>query len=296
MRSRSSRRALQGVPVLKVEIGIDPPQTPVLRTCLVVGDTRSGKTLLTGGTFPRPYWIGSEREDGHETLRWMDRSLWYERDRPPLVRAVSTIADVDWCLTKEAIPLVERGIVRTIVLELSFYSDDVIRNSDGDTRAKYGALEQHITLLDTRLKKIPGAIVAYNALPDRRIPDVTLPLVAGRAVGPRLPASVSVYAYLRTETDASGRLDRILHLAPYGTVACGHRFGGRLPSFLRNPTYRLMEEVIAGRLAVDVAGNVILPTPLVLAPLGGSTPGNGAPITLAPLSAAPVLAPSDAKP
>ncbi|MDP3768457.1 MAG: hypothetical protein Q8S13_10620 [Dehalococcoidia bacterium] len=267
----------------KIDIGIDPPQTPSVRTFLVVGETRSGKTTLVA-TFPAVYWIGSAREDGAEAIRWMDRSLWYERNRPPIARAVSTIAEVNAYLN-EAVALVERRQVRTIALELSFYSDDVIRNSEGDTRAKYGTLEQHITLLDMRLKQIPGALIAYNALPDRRNPEVTLPLVAGRAVGPRLPASVSVYAYLRTE-EVGGRTERVLHFAPHGTVACGHRFGDRLPPILRNPTYRIIEDVIAGRLAVDTAGNAVLPqapAPLVLAPLGGSMP---APLILTPLAGA----------
>ena len=272
-----------------IEIGIDPPGTPIVRSFLVVGETGAGKTVLVA-SFPRVYWIGSEREDGAEAIKYMDRALWYERDRPPIARAVKTIADVDACL-KEAVMLVEKGVVRTIALELSCYSDDVVRSSEGDARSKYGTLEQHMTVLDSRLKAIPSTIVAYNALPDRRNPEVTLPLIAGRALGPRLPAVVSAYVYLRTES-VGERLDRVLHLAPYGTVTCRHRYGSRLPAVLRNPTYRIIEDVIAGRLVVDSVGNAIplgapvLPPP---PPLDGGGNGAGVGAVLGTLPAIDVL-------
>jgi hypothetical protein len=237
---------------------------PLIKSAIICGASRSGKTTFCA-TFPRVAWIGSLREGGFESIRFMDKTLLYERDHPPIVYAVNGIPDVNQAFGEIA-RMITTGEVRTVVFELSFYSDDVIQSLTGpDERngwAKYQTLEQHIKIMDGKLKQLPTVRVIYNALEapgEAKAPGTMM--LAGKALGRKMPAAMDLYAYLRVE-ETNGKIERVLHLAPYGNFTCGHRYGAALPDYIRNPTFRKLEDVLSGRGTVDKDGNVVIAPPM----------------------------------
>ena len=283
---------------------INMTQNPaaLIRSSLTFGFSRAGKTVFNA-TWPRPAWIGSAREDGYESLRYMDRSLLYDPHVIPDVYTVSSIAEIRGHLDRDILPKVRTGAIRSIILEISTYRDDVVvstkRLMKGDANSKengwaiYGTLEEHVMLLDAELKKYPHLHVAYNALatpPTDKVPGGIV--IAGRKLPEKLPPMCQLVGYLRQE-EFQGKVDRVLHLSAYGGWSPGHRFGALLPNFVRNPTYRGLEQLLRGEKIVDGAGNIIdrpppqVQVPVTLPPLGGSPPiappPQGAPAGLPPL-------------
>ena len=244
-----------------------PPQT-LLRTSFVYGAYGAGKTDFCS-TYPKVAWIGSNREGGAETMRWMDRSRWYEPNVAPDVYAVENMAQMLTHLNKDIMPKVQEGRIKTIVLELSFYTDDLIRSAPEGAMGWtiYGDLEKHIIGKDEQWKRIPGLRIVYNAFanpePDDKKPAG--PLMAGKALARKLPAICDMIGYLRTEEVSGGQIDRILHLQPYSNFPARHRYGTRLPPFVRNPTYRMLEDLINGRAVADASG-VVSPKALPAVP------------------------------
>jgi hypothetical protein len=248
-----------------------PPET-LFRTSFIYGAYGAGKTDFCA-TFPRVAWFGSAREGGAETIRWMDKSRWYEPNTPPEVYAVSNPAEFMQHLNVDVMPRVQKGAIKTIVLELSFYSDDMIRSmpKEADSWTKYGDLEKHIINMDEKWKRIPGLRIVYNALaevqPDDKKPAG--PLMAGKALSKKLPAICDAIGYLRTETGADG-VDRFLHFQAYGNFPARHRYGAKLPPFIKNPTYRQIEALLNNRAKCDENGIVTIETQrAALPPLKG---------------------------
>ncbi len=244
------------------KIDVDDASIDFLRSSIVYGVSRAGKTVLDA-TFPRPAIIASEREGGVMSVKTMDRALWYEPSVKPLIYTVSEIKETA-AYIKEIAALAKKGQVKTLVLELSFYSDDIIRAltapEEKNGWAKYKTLDDHINWLDT-LSKTLGIRIAYNALAadpgDLASKSPGGLQLAGKAIARKLPASTDLTGYLTTEDRGNGVVDRLLHLVPYGMFPAGHRYGGRLPSIVRNPTYRKLEDLFAGRAAVEYDGSVV---------------------------------------
>lgn len=258
-----------------------PADSNFLPSSMTFGVSRVGKTAFNA-SFPRPAFFCSEREGGFKTIQTMDRSLWYEANMPPLIYGISSM--------KEFLPYfnevrqhIQTGRVKTIVLELSFYSDDVIRSSPKSNNgwAPYKLLEDHIIWLDAQVKQIAKTKpvrLAYNALaapPDKA--DKGGIIIAGKALAGKLPAATDFLAYLTTE-ERNKKIERTLHLQPYGVYPAGHRYGPRLPAFVREPTFRKLEDLVAGRAKIDADGNVFY--------------GDG-PVTLPPLLSESDLPPLD---
>lgn len=234
-------------------------------TSMIYGATRAGKTHFCA-TFPKVAWFGSEREGGYVTMATMDPSALYEAHVPPQVYTVNTPAELMTHLNKEVMPQVLAGQIKTIVLELSVYSDDMIRaRADEATWAKYADLEKHITFLDAQWKKVKGLRVCYNALAlaEDDATKVSGPLMAGKALPRKFPALQMFLGYMRQETRADV-VDRVLHLNTHGNFAAGHRYGARLPRIVRNPTFRKLEALYHGRATVDADGNVNMVQPPAL--------------------------------
>jgi hypothetical protein len=241
------------------------------RTTFLYGAYRSGKTHLAA-TWPKPAILGSNREGGLLTVSHMDRQKWYEPGVAPLLFAVESPAEMLAHLNNDILPLAAKGTVKTVVIELSFYSDDLIRNavaSGDNTWQKYADLESHIIATDARLKKIPGLRVVYTALSatedDKKKPSSVL--MAGRALPRKMPALCDVVAYLHQE-DEGDRTDHLLRLTAYGNFPAGHRYGGKLPRMVRNATYRQLEALLAGKATADDNGNVTMAA-VSLPPLKG---------------------------
>ena len=232
-----------------------------MQTSFWYGVLRTGKTRFCC-TFPRVAWFGTEREGGYKTIKYMDRESFYEPDYPPQVYLIKQPAEFMEHLRKDVLPQVARGLVKTIVIELSVYSDEVIRaRADEQGWLKYQDLETHILHVDALLKRTPGVRVCYNSLAvsedDKAKPSGVL--IAGKALPRKLPALMDVVGYLRAEGTADGQtVDRFLHLAPFSNFPAGHRYGERMPPLVRNPTYRMLEALLAGNATCDKDGNVAM--------------------------------------
>lgn len=249
---------------------INPDAEVNFRTTFLYGAYRSGKTHLAA-TWPRPAILGSNREGGLLTVAHMNPAAWYEPGVTPQLYAVENPSEMIKHLNVDILPQVTLGKIQTIVIELSFYSDDLIRNATtgGDnTWQKYADLESHVIAQDARLKKVPGLRVVYTALAaaedDKKKPSSVL--MAGRALPRKMPALCDVVAYLHQE-DKDDRTDHLLRLTAYGNFPAGHRYGNKLPRLVRNPTFRLLEAVLKGAATVDGDGNVTFPTSPALAAL-----------------------------
>jgi hypothetical protein len=239
----------------------DPAEIP-FKTNMIIGGSRAGKTHYCA-TYPRVAWIGATRERGWTTMQNMRRSDFYEPDRPPAIFHVASIAELRPYLDQHVLPRIARGEFRTLVLELSYYSEDVVKSlpvSEGNSWARYATLDEHVQWLDQLFKKMPQVRLVYNALTmDATDKGPAGPLIAGKAVAKKLPAATEFYAYLRAETTGTGAAvttERVLHLTPHGPFQVGHRYGDRLPPLIRNPTFRKLEDLYHGRASIDAHGNV----------------------------------------
>ena len=250
----------------KIDADEAPNDDNVLMTSMTYGVSRVGKTTLAS-TFPAPAIFASMREGGYRSVQTMDRAMWYDPKVKPLIFAVSNMKEAMGYF-KEVEVLIRSGRVKTIVLELSFYSDDVIKTTiTKDSWAKYRILDDHIMWIDAAAKKL-GVRIAYNALAADASGDAAAKSpagiqVAGKSLARKLPAATDLTAYLRTEDKGNNQIDRILHLLPYGSYPAGHRYGARLPTIVRNPTYRKLEDLILGRAHADDLGNVLPGPPAV---------------------------------
>lgn len=235
-----------------------------MKSSLIYGVSRAGKTVI-GATFPRPVIFTSAREGGYVSVQTMDRSMWYEPDQEPIIFAVSDLKETVPHFN-EVVQLAKKGRVKTVVVELSFYSEDVVqaigKRTDGskDGWAKYRLLDEHIQWIDKATKGL-GLRIAYNTLAvppgdvEKKSPAGIM--VAGRAIAAKLPAGTEFTAYLRTEDKGNNQIDRLMHLVAYGPYPAGHRYGNKLPNLVRNPTYRILEDLFTGKAVADDDGRVL---------------------------------------
>jgi hypothetical protein len=267
---------------------IDLSRTPTtkLRTCFIAGAWGSGKTHLCA-TWPRPAVLCAGREGGYETIANMEPGDFYEPGRIPLVFAIASLQESVVHIHRDIWPRVQRGEIKTIVVEATFYSDDIVRGAPkSDNKwAPYANLLEHMIWLDNQCKRIPGLRLVYNAI-EREAdgPNASAGVqLAGRALGRKLPAMCDLVGLLCSEGDALGNVSRRLHLTPFGQFPARHRFGRKLPPVVCNPSFRALEMLIGGQATCDALGNVtgpgltpasvtlpsVLPT-LPLPPLGGA--------------------------
>lgn len=246
----------------------------LIKTSLIFGPSGAGKTALCA-SYPRVAILSSRREDGLETVRWMDPVMWYEPKVPPQTFPVENITDLMTRLHKEIIPKVMGGYIQTICIELTFYADDVMRTMPVDEKngwAKYANLEQHVVTVDELVKKVPGLRVVYNTLaqPEDNAKSTSGVLIPGKALAKKIPAMVSLTGYLHAEEGDAGT-ERVLELGAYGNYSPRHRYGNRLPRRVRwrGPAccFRDLEDLLKGKVKVDDAGCVVRePTPVVSLP------------------------------
>lgn len=226
---------------------------PEIKTALVAGPSGAGKTFLCA-SWPRPAWFGAFREGGYETLKYMPTSALYEPDRRPLAYAVKTWVELRKALNDEVWPLVARGEVRTLIVELSFIADDFIAaaklTSGANNWQPYMDLANAMTFLDTEAKG-KGVNVVYNAIDDGH-GGILMP---GTAVAKRQPAMCDLTGYLH----AVAYDRRILEMAPFEENSPRHRFCDRMPPKIVNPTYRKLVGLLAKALVADIDGNVMTP-------------------------------------
>jgi len=242
------------------EINLSQSSGTLLRTAIVYGSFGAGKTHFVA-TYPRVAILGSARETGWETVRYMKPATFYEPKRPPRFFAVSNIMEVDRDINRTILPAVRNGDIQTICVELSVYSEDVIRSLKPDAGANgwmpYRTLEEHITELDALTKQIPGLRIIYTALAaeakNEKHPAGLL--LAGRALEKRLPALLNLAGFMLAE-NIGGETIRTLYLRPYEGFPARHRYGDRLPDVIRNPTFRKLEGLLKGDLVADALGNV----------------------------------------
>jgi hypothetical protein len=230
----------------------------LLKTNLVFGPSGAGKTYFCA-SFPRVAMIGSRREEGLETVRWMEPEAFYDRNIRPRLYPVANITEMMLCLHKEIFPLVQRGEVQTICIELTFHADDAMRTMPVDEKngwAKYANLEQHVVNVDELVKKVPGLRVVYTtlALPEENAKGTSGVLIPGKALARKIPAMVSLTGYLHAEQGEEGT-ERILELTAYGNYSPRHRYGAKLPPRIRwrGPScgYRDLEDLLLGKATVN---------------------------------------------
>lgn len=258
-----------------------PIKTP-LRTSLIFGPSGAGKTTFCA-TYPQVAWIGSKREGGWESITYADRDQWYDPKVAPVVFAVDEIGDMMGHLYKDIKPGVERGVFRTVCIELTFHADDAMRAMPIDEKngwAKYANLENHVHNLDMLVKSMQGLRVVYNTLahPEDSTKGTGGVMIPGKALAKKIPALCDLTGYLHAE-DCDDHVDRVLELTAYGNYSARHRYGKKLPDRVRNPTYRKLEDLLSGKAKADSDGNVSyeepklvsLPNAKPLAPLGSKT-------------------------
>lgn len=246
------------------------------QSTLVYGASRSGKTHFCA-TFPQVAMLCSRREKGYVTVQYMDHAQWYDPKIAPQVYVVDEIGDLMGHLYKDIMPQFQAGKLKTVCIELTFHADDVLRSIDDEKNpwAKYANLETHVHNVDKLVKKIPGARVVYNtlALPDDAAKGTSGVLIPGKALAKKLPALCDLAGYMQAE-DCGDHVDRVLHLAAFGNFAPGHRYGTRLPAFIRNATYRDLDDLLHNRARVQEDGTVtreaakLVSLPAGLPPLG----------------------------
>ena len=249
------------------------------KTSLIYGPSGAGKTAFCA-SYPRVAMLSSRREGGLETVEYMDPSMWYDPRVKPLKFEVEDIGDMMRTLHQRVLPLVDKGVVRSICIELTFHADDAMRKMPVDDRngwAKYANLEQHIINLDELIKLKRGARLVYNTLnaPEDKAKETSGVLIPGRALARKIPAMVNPTGFLRPEEGADVT-ERILHLTAYGNYSPRHRYGNRLPRFVRwrapSCCFRDLEDLLFGRARTNEEGLVERVEPAVVMSLPSLPP------------------------
>lgn len=226
-----------------------------IRTALIYGPSGAGKTALCA-SWPRPAWLGSAREGGYTTLANLPDGLLYEPTIKPRAYAVSSMKELLGHFNSEILPAARRGEILSVIIELSFYGDDLVRElrplAGANGWMPFQTLVEHMIYLDSACKAVPGLRLVYNAI-DNGTDGILMP---GKAVEKSLPAMCDLTGYLRAE-QIDKATARTLYMAPFDAHSPRHRFGTKLPPKLRNPTYRLLQALLRGEATVDEHGVIV---------------------------------------
>lgn len=226
-------------------------------TVMGYGPSGSGKTHFLA-TFPRPYILADAVEGGWKTVKWMDRSLWYEPDVEPEVWPIKSPEDVVEHLKLLNIRVRNKpGDILTLGVDsLTFIADlyyarikkliegQAKENKSGKVN-KFEVWEQLAGYLRNIMEQahaIPGINVVWLALerePAESGQDGGISL-GGQMKG-KLPAAVDIWGYMRAVA-AGDDLKHEMHLRRFGAFPARHRFGTLLPPFIVEPTYRRLME------------------------------------------------------
>ncbi len=242
-----------------MKIDLDAATVP-LQTVMVYGAYRTGKTHLCA-TFPKVLWLGAPREGGYKTIAHMSRSAFPGGVRPDC-RGVVGFEELRAVIETEAPKLVAAKRIETICVELSVFSDDVIRHDESVGWEKYSNLIKIMIYLDEKIKKaqekVPHLRLVYNALMARVEDDKRPagPLMAGRGLAEKLPALCDAIIYTRADT-IDGKADYVQHHAQWGNYPAGNRYGAKLPPLTRNASFTDLVHLIEGRASVDSDGRIV---------------------------------------
>lgn len=233
------------------------------RTVLAYGDTRSGKTRWAASA-PRPLFLSDVTESGWTTIQYMDPTLFYEADRPPIVWGIESMTDMAQAYERVK-PLIARGDVKTVVIDsLTFYADLFLNglfNAQGakrDARAAYGDLGLHLRDLRVRWHGLPVNIIwlclAKHPNDDDKAGG---PLIPGQQAT-KFAAGCDNSLYFRSTAEHGGVRWEI-RTKKFGFYFAGGREEGLLPDPLPEPSFRSFEEHVVGSLPVSDAPTIITP-------------------------------------
>ena len=230
------------------------------KTSLIFGPSGAGKTAFCA-SYPRVAMISSRREGGLETVDYMDPVMFYDARVKPLKFEVDDIGSMMHVLYNRVLPLVDKGVVKTICIELTFHADDAMRKMPDSSNgwAKYANLEEHVVKLDELIKKKPGVRLVYNTLnaPEDKAKETSGVLIPGKALARKIPAMVNLTGFVRPE-EGDEVTERVLHLTAYGNYSPRHRYGSRLPRFIRwkapSCCFRDLEDLLFGRARTTEEG------------------------------------------
>lgn len=148
------------------EIDLSSTSAPTVIRSLVLGAPKSGKTHFAA-TAPKPLFISDVAEGGYETIRTMDRSLWWDENTPPTVWAIEDVfKDINPLLTRlEDYKAKGTFPFSTVVIDpISIYADRALAelqmnasraNKTVDNRALYGDLANHLRVFVLRVHALP---------------------------------------------------------------------------------------------------------------------------------------------
>jgi hypothetical protein len=249
---------------------IDIKQGPTHLTCMVVGDSRAGKTRFAG-TWPRPIFLADASEHGWTTLGSLGPDDLYEADREPKVVGIETPQDMVLALkalqtqasgAKVAIdewPLAQgKWECGTVVIDsLTFYADAYFsaleaENAGGknDKRAWYGELASHLRYLMIQFHRLPYHIVWTSLSSTNDDSQLRGALIAGSTAA-KAPARCDLWLYLdkyseKVKGEDNRRETQIVyeaHTQNYAGNKAGHRFGTRLPPIIE-PHFDVIEDCL----------------------------------------------------
>lgn len=203
-------------------------------TCLTYGLTRSGKTHFAG-TWPRPYVLSDNVENGSSTLAEIPTDLWWERNWEPQRRlfAIKKWADLPTGLEEARQEFIKDRKEMTIIVDsLSFICDqfadevsktdkqEIARNNYHMPERMRGFLRHSMVLAHNI-----GAHVLWLTL--LRQPEAKKsggPAIPGQ-MGDKFPAACNLLLHQRVEKDDEGEQVFQLRTAQWGPYPAGSKLG-----------------------------------------------------------------------
>ncbi len=223
---------------LKISDGIDR------LTCLSYGITGSGKTEFLS-TWPNPVIFAAAAEGGHITVKYMDRSKWYDPKWNPLehVYSIATLNDFN-SIVSAAKDEVNRG-AKTIGLDTAtFLVDLLVNNVSARGFDLWGEILAKMNKLRTDIYAL-GANVVWTAALDT---NTKAPAMQGQTAT-ILPHCCDLVLYHTAEEEPTTKTTAFrAWTSPKNGYVARHRFGNKL-------------QVCLGRLipAPDGDGKILKP-------------------------------------
>lgn len=291
-------------------VNFDDKETPI--TALVHGDSGAGKTYFAA-SWPRPWFLSVNDEQGWETIRTMTRRNLYEPSVRPTVLKLKTIRDLNDGL-QEVREAIRKNDCQTVVIDsISFYCEmfyngliaamQANQGAQVDTWKVYGMLNDHLRKMRIEFHNLNANVLwlAVTRQPDEAT-KIAMPLLKGQQAV-LFPAGCKYVWYMRSEETATN-VRHLLHTRRYTNILARGRDGGRLPNPIVNPTYRDIAAMLAEipvdqfedqseeEIAAEISAEESRQTPPVVSLLAG---GEGAVASRSP-SATPASANTATRP